>query len=447
MSKVSSRKAFLPQGLAVAVAALMMNSAHAMTEQQELQQLRAEVKELKALIHQHLPQASNQGQNTVASSSALQATPQVVPLSQQSGNNASPPAPATPATGLTARTANGAEVKLYGFVRGDAAYQFEGGRGIFNRINTVTLDNAPDKEATEDRFDATATTTRIGVDFKTPIQGADIGGKVEVDFRGGSSNDTVRIRHAYLTYNDWLFGQTTSSFLSSETTPEMLDFNAPLGIGTYRTPMVRYSHTLDANTRYFLGLEKGNDDNRLPAATAKINHKFADGAGVVTGRALLQEVRARALNSTTNQPAPYFDETELGWGLAVGANFKPTDQLTLNADYSHVKGDDKFLLYTENRYTAKGDNIELNEFNAVSLGATYKFTPQWRSTLGYGAIFYDDATGSDDNDQLQQGWLNVMFNPVKPITFGAEYVYGERETAAGVKGKDNRIGMMAKYDF
>jgi len=243
-----------------------------------------------------------------------------------------------------------------------------------------------------------------------------------------------------------LFGQTTSSFLSSETTPEMLDFNAPLGIGTYRTPMVRYSHTLDANTRYFLGLEKGNDDNRLPAATAKINHKFADGAGVVTGRALLQEVRARALNSTTNQPAPYFDETELGWGLAVGANFKPTDQLTLNADYSHVKGDDKFLLYTENRYTAEGDGIELNEFNAVSLGATYKFTPQWRSTLGYGAIFYDDATGSQ-NDQLQQGWLNVMFNPVKPITFGAEYVYGERETAAGDKGKDNRIGMMAKYDF
>ena len=56
---------------------------------------------------------------------------------------------------------------LYGFVRGDAAYQFEGGRGIFNRINTVTLDNAPDKEATEDRFDATATTTRVGVDFKT----------------------------------------------------------------------------------------------------------------------------------------------------------------------------------------------------------------------------------------------------------------------------------------
>jgi len=40
-----------------------------------------------------------------------------------------------------------------------------------------------------------------------------------------------------------------------------------------------------------------------------------------------------------------------------------------------------------------------------------------------------------------------MFNPVKPITFGAEYVYGERETAAGDKGKDNRIGMMAKYDF
>lgn len=259
-------------------------------------------------------------------------------------------------------------------------------------------------------------------------------GKIEVDFRG--SNDTLRIRHAYLTFNNWLFGQTTSTFLSGETTPEMLDFNAPLGAGTFRTPMVRYSDKINADTSYFVGLEKGNDENRLPAATGKITHKFADGAGIVTGRALAQEVRARAVN----------DETEFGWGLGAGINFKPTEQLTLNADYSHVKGDDKFILYTDNRYTQQANDIELNEFNALVLGATYKFMPQLRSTLGYGAVFYDDATGTQ-NDQLQQGWLNVMYNPVKPITLGAEYVYGERETANGKTGKDNRLGVMAKYDF
>lgn len=61
-------------------------------------------------------------------------------------------------------------------------------------------------------------------------------------------------------------------------------------------------------------------------------------------------------------------------------------------------------------------------------------------------MIYDD-NNANGNDHLQQGWLNVMYNPVKPITFGMEYVYGERETVEGRTGNDNRIEIMAKYDF
>lgn len=104
-----------------------------------------------------------------------------------------------------------------------------------------------------------------------------------------------------------ILAQTTSNFLSTETSPEMLDFNTPLGGGTTRTPMVRYTDKLNADTQYFIALEKGNDENRLPAATAKLNHKFAEGAGLVTAQGLLQEVRVRDLD----------DETELGWGIGL----------------------------------------------------------------------------------------------------------------------------------
>ena len=135
--------------------------------------------------------------------------------------------------------------------------------------------------------------------------------------------------------------------------------------------------------------------------------------------------------------------------MGLGANYKLSPQLVLNADYSHVKGDNKYLLYTDTSYstnTAK-DNIDLTEFNALSVGATYKINPKLRSTLGYGAIFYDDAPQLQ-NDKLQQGWLNVMYNPTKPVTFGAEYIYGERELGNGTTaGRDSRIGMLAKYDF
>jgi opacity protein-like surface antigen len=298
--------------------------------------------------------------------------------------------------------------------------------------------------------------TRLGLDFKAPVQGADVGGKLEVDFRGGTNNDTIRIRHAYLTYNDWLFGQTTSTFLATDLQPEMLDFNSPLGIGTYRTPMVRYSGSLNPVTSYAIALEKGSDDNRAPAFSSKIKYDFAEGKGTTSARALLTEVRSKEAFDKDHQQLSA-NESDLGWGIALGAKYKFTDSLQAMLDYSHVKGDSKFLLYTNNAFNVNPTNydLNLNEFDAVTVGTTYQITPKVRSTLAYGAMFAKDNNAfaqqalldTAQNKTLQQGWLNVMFSPVTPITFGLEYIYGERKTFNGQKGKDNRVGAMARYNF
>lgn len=422
MGRIIKSQSFLKQSLAVAITAVVMSSAHAATDQDEIKQLRQEVEALKALI---------------------QSQKQPVQLVE--------PAAAQPAKASVAlKSKAGAAVDIYGFVRADAGYQFKGGANTFNHINNVDLQKSQNNE---DKLYATAKATRIGLDFKAPVEGADVGGKIEIDFAGTSDDsNAVRIRQAYVTYNKWLFGQTTSTFVSADTQPEFLDFGSPLGIGTYRTPAVRFADKFDDNTRYFVALEKGANTNRLPALTGKVTHSFADKAGLLTGRALVQEVRARGVSGISSTD-PRFDDTELGWGLAAGLNFKPTSQLTLNADYSHVKGDTNFILYTSGSNNpaaisanSNGRDVDLNEFNAVSLGATYKLTPKVRSTLGFGGVYFDDAKGNQ-NDKLQQGWLNVMYNPVKPITFGAEYVYGERETAAKEIGRDSRLGFLAKYDF
>ena len=208
--------------------------------------------------------------------------------------------------------------------------------------------------------------------------------------------------------------------------------------------MVRYADKINANTAYAVGLEQGRSDNRFPSATGKISYNLPDGLGLVNARALLQETRGRLVEAGKE----YNDKTDLGWGVGLGTNIKLLkDQLILNADYSHVKGDDFYLLFSENAATlntAKKD-YDLNEFDAVTVGLTYKLNPKWRSTLGYGAIFYDDAKAGQ-NDKIQQGWLNVLYNPVKPITLGAEYVYGERDADIRT-GRDSRLGVMAKYDF
>lgn len=417
-------KSLVKQGLALSVTALMMTAANAASsDKAEIQQLRDEVAQLKSLIQQ---------QQQVQQRQQVQL--------QEVQTQAAAPAPAQAPTLSGLLSKSGASVNIYGFVRADAAYQIRGGNGIFNRINAVDLKGSGNPNS--ERLDTTVATTRLGLDFKTNVNGADVGGKLETDF-GGSSN-TFRIRHAYLTYNNWLIGQTTSSFLSLDSQPEMIDFNSPLGIGTTRVPMVRYSDKINPQTQYFVGLEQGRTNNRLPTLTGKVRYALPDGKGAVTGRALLEEVRAREAD----------DETELGWGLALGANYNVTDQISVYGDYSHVKGDDKILSFTNTAYNRHGttNDITLNEFDAVTAGITYKISPKLRSTLGYGAMFADKGDyakfdGTSQNKELQQGWLNVLYSPVKPITFGAEYVYGQRETFAGVKGTDNRVELMAKYDF
>ena len=46
----------------------------------------------------------------------------------------------------------------------------------------------------------------------------------------------------------------------------------------------------------------------------------------------------------------------------------------------------------------------------------------------------------------------MFYNPTKPLSFGLEYVYGEREALGAApngstKGEDNRVNAVAIYSF
>ncbi|NUG51572.1 DcaP family trimeric outer membrane transporter [Acinetobacter lactucae] len=390
----------------------------------EIEQLRAEINELRQML---------QTQKTTVVTDVVTTLPSTASIFTPSEKNTK--------AKTKWQTESGTDISLYGFVRADVAYQFEGAAGIFNRINGVALNGSPDKKATEDRLDTTVNASRIGLDFSTPVGEHSLKGKIEIDFRGGTNKDMARLRHVYINYDRWLIGQTTSTFLSSETAPEMLDSNTALGGGTTRNPMVRYSGPMNASTSYFLSLEKANDENRLPLLAGKLKHEFATDKGVMTARGLIQEVRFPHEN----------DETKLGWGAALGLRYKLSPSLLFNANYSHVSGDNKLLLASSDNvlHIQNGDRTELIDFDAFQMGLTYQFNEKLMGTLGHAALIYQDKDliTKDANEKLQQSWANLMFKPNKPLTFGVEYVYGERNTVSERVGKDKRIEMMAKYEF
>lgn len=414
---------FMIKGLAIAVTTFMVGTAHAAkTEQQQIQELRQEVEALKSLIQQQ--QQVQQQQQT-----------QIAQVQQ-----AKPAAPVSALSSLKSKS--GADVSIYGSIRGDANYIIKGADNDFNSAHTS-------KEEASDKLRATAKVTRLGLDFNTPVGDNKVGGKVEVDFASSdnSKSENLRIRHAYLTLNNWLFGQTTSNFLSNHA-PEMIDFATNIGGGTTRIPQVRYNYKLAPATELFVSAEEGNSSAtdsdvtyRAPVLTAKVTQGFADGKGLASARALVEHYKSEAAND---------DKT--GWGAAVGTNYQVAEPLKVSADVSYVKGNSNYLYGNNSAFVVDGNSIEQNETIGVQVGATYKFSPQLRSTLAYGALFADDGTdyariNDDANEKVQQAWINFIYSPVKPVDLGIEYINGERETFKGQKFSDDRVGFMARYSF
>ncbi|GAA5007758.1 DcaP family trimeric outer membrane transporter [Acinetobacter puyangensis] len=430
MSFARINKGLVKTALTIAVATSMVQVVHANSQQDEIQQLRAEIQELRALVQQQAAQQK-----------------QILPPPAPVG---APPAMHVQPKDLKVTTSKGAEVKLYGFVRGDANYIIEGADDDFNSVASST-------GATKDKLRATAKTTRIGIDFKTPIAGADVGGKLEADFAGNGTGENLRIRHAYLTYNNWLFGQTTSNFLAGHA-PEMIDFNTNIGGGTTRLPQVRYGYKFSPATQLFVALEEGNSTGSLltfnasgernsastkysiPAVTAKIVQGFADGKGSASFRALAENYEATGTDDKT------------GWGVAVGANYQIADPLKIFGDFSHIKGNSNYLYGANKAYAVVGNDLKQNEFNTFQIGGTYQILPNLRSTLAFGGMYADDDNGfatavPEANKEVQQAWINLIYSPAKPIDLGLEYINGKRETFTGTKYDDNRLGLMAKYSF
>lgn len=400
----------------------------AQSNQQEIEQLRQEVQALRALVEQ-------QQRQTAVVTAHVAATP-------------------APASKPVMKIASGAEFNLYGNIRADASYQAEGGSAarMYNQINAVPLEGVGERS---DEFKSTLAATRLGMDFKAPVGAGDkaLSGKVEVDFLGGASFDNLRIRHAYISYTNWLIGQTWSNFAVPDYIPETVDALVYAGGSIKRTPQVRYTSTISPETNLVFAVEDPKDatitgiKQRLPALTARLNHKFADNL-TVSARAMGNEKRVN-------------EDEKTAWGVGLGAKYDVVPGTTLKADYYHVKGDSSFVSYANTGViTAANGDLLQSEFDSISVGLTQQFNDKLRGTLGYGYMNFDEDQAyinavtdkTKANKDLWQAWANVFYSPTKPLSFGLEYVYGEREalgaaTNGSTKGEDNRINAVAIYNF
>lgn len=369
-------------------------------DSEELRQLRAEIQALKAVVEQKQQQQVKY---------QLQNAPKL-------------------------NTKNGAEVKLYGFVRADVGIKLNGTSNTWNNIAEAVDGNDDVK------LNTSMATTRLGFEFKTPTKGGHlVGGKLEGDFRGGDSESgrALRLRHAYVTYNDVLVGQTWSVFNDLEVLPNILDDNLIAGQGAVRTPQIRYETQVAPKTQVAVALERNSNYDRMPNLTARVQQKLAGDKLHVSARGFVGEAHDSNVSN----------DKKVTWGAAVGAAYNVSDKLTVMGDYNHIKGNQQYLEQTNTPYAVNANgNLRLSEFDAVSLGANYKFTQKFSGTTGVGYIKAKN-NGVGTNREIKQGFTNVVYSPVEPLSFGVEYLYGEATTFTDSKAKDQRVGLSATYNF
>jgi len=287
--------------------------------------------------------------------------------------------------------------------------------------------------------------------------GHKLGTFLETDFfLGASGNERVsnsynpRLRHAFLTYDNWLLGQTWSTFQDVEALAENLDFIGPVEGTTFvRQAQVRYTrgpwefaleNPETTLTPYGGGNRITADDGSFPDVVARYTTGF--GNGYIKAAALLRQLDCED---------ELVDDSETAFGLSIsGKQMIGDDDVRWMATAG--RGTGRYLgLNTSNDAVLDGNgNFEAIPQWGGFVSYRHFWHPEWRSNLTLGYLKNDNdtaLTGLDVTQDVYSVHLNLLYQPVEKMTVGSEIIYAERTLESDESGDMTRMMLSAKYAF
>ena len=318
-------------------------------------------------------------------------------------------------------------------------------------------DMTADFQARETRLNFRADTTTEG--------GNKITAFVEMDFFiHGDGNEVVsnsyspRLRHAFLKFNKWTFGQTWSTFQDVAALPEALDFVGPAESTTFiRQAMVRYTtgnlELAAENPEAFVAgaLDEDGDSvergkSTMPDLIARYTFKFGDKGSYLKLAGLYREIKVGDVLGAGSQR----DET--GYGLSASTKIMFGNGADLRAMVTVGDGVGRYigLGFVRDGYIGLDSEIKTAEALAYFVSLRVPFGNGWRSNIMYGStsIDYDDNVLSAGlNDNGSSFHVNLIKNVMPKLDVGGEIIWGERELVNGTDGDFTRFQLSAKYAF
>jgi hypothetical protein len=311
-------------------------------------------------------------------------------------------------------------------------------------------DITADFQARETRINFSAATTTPGGDSITAF--------IEMDFfihddgnEVVSNSYSPRLRHAFIKYNKWTFGQTWSTFQDVGALPEALDFVGPAESTTFiRQAMVRYTtgnlELAVENPEAFVAgagdAERGR--STMPDLIGRYTFKLGDKGSYVKVAGLYRSIKVGDIAGSQR------DET--GYGVSVSSKLMFGNGADLRAMVTYGDGVGRYigLGFVRDGYIGLDNEISTAEALAYFVSLRMPFGNGWRANVMYGntSIDYDsDALAAGLNDSGSSIHVNLIKNILPKLDVGAEIIYGERELVSGTDGDFTRLQFSAKYAF
>lgn len=306
------------------------------------------------------------------------------------------------------------------------------------------------------KFDAHARQSRINFKTSSKIDGHSLTSYIEMDFMTTSNGNEIisnsyspRLRHAFIKFDNWLIGQTWSTFMNVYALPESVDFVGPTESTVFiRQPMIRYSNgglmvALENPESFGAGVSD-RDDNELPDLVARYVHK-GDFGHVSLGGVVRQ--------LTVETAGPGGDDTATGWGLSLSGKIKVGAKDDIRFELNHGEGVGRYVgvAIAQDAFVDSNGDLETIELTAWHASYRHFWTDKLRSNFIYGTIDIDQDSDAGfataRAEEVTSYQVNLMYSPVKPLTFGVMYMHSERDDFDGVDMEMDRVQVSAKYAF
>ena len=283
---------------------------------------------------------------------------------------------------------------------------------------------------------------------------------IELDFivtEGGNkritNSFTPRLRQAFITYDNWLFGQAWSNFQNLKALPDTLDF---IGItpGTVfnRQPQVRWSKnglsvSLESpdtviTTRTGTMIEGDND----VAPDLVVRKDFVRPWGHVTTAVIARMLRVGDKSMIAG------NDTALGYGMSVSGriNLGKRDNLRFMANAGDGIG--RYIGLNLVNDAAVDNNSNLDPIFTISGYGAYQhfWSPRLRSSVAASYFKADNPVAFTTRlvtDESWNGLANLIWNPVDPLDIGIEVMYAQRQLEDGRSGNLQRVQFSTRYNF